>query len=202
MRVRVGYLALLVLTVSLAGCSAGGSAAASPSAGSARRSGLAGVLPVPAGTTPWPSNTYAPLSRVAFVRKLYVQSAWADEEAQYLQRGFVAGAFEGWINYNGSQESITVARFTRPTGAASAFDDISDGFTQMPKPASTLGDPAVGGVGTIDPTLDKMGNARVEIAAYIGDYLIQVAVFTAATPDPSDAKALMLQQYEALKNGS
>ena len=220
MRFRVRYLALLVLTVSLAACSAGTSAAAghsatpsaaashsaaaSPSAtkSAAASHDLLSALPIPAGSTPWTSNTNALMSRVAFVRAFYVQNAWANEEGLYLRRGFVSGVQEGWINENGSQQSVTIARFATAAGAASAYDDLTSSYRQESKPTTQLSDPAVGGAGVIDPTLDKLGNARVEIAAHIGDNMIRVIEFTAVTPDLTHAKELMLAQYDALKNGT
>jgi len=216
MRVRVRYLVLLVLTVGLAGCSAASSAAprtsatpASPSAKAASSSvtpsaatsrGPLGVLPVPAGSTPWTANTNALMSRTAFVQKFYIQSAWSNEEGQYLRRGFVSAVMQGWINENGSQQDITIARFATAAGAVSAYDDLTDSYRQKAKPVTLVSDPAVGGVGFIDPTLDKLGNAQAEIAAHIGDYMIRVQEFTAVTPDPTHAKELMLAQYDALKN--
>jgi len=161
---------------------------------------LLSELPIPAGSTPWTANTNALMSRVAFVRAFYVQSAWTNEEGLYLRRGYVSGVQEGWINENGSQQSVTIARFATAAGAVSAYDDLTSSYKQESKPTTQLSDPAVGGAGVIDPTLDKLGNARVEIAAHIGDYMIRVIEFTAVTPDPTHAKELMLAQYDALKN--
>ena len=61
-----------------------------------------------------------------------------------------------------------------------------------------MSDPAVGATGYIDPTLDNLGNAKVEIAAHTGDYMIRVLEYTAATADPPAAKALIQQQYDAI----
>jgi hypothetical protein len=220
MRVRVGYLALLVLTVALAGCSAGGSAAAghaataSPSATAlaaasasasateeaASKALMNALLPVPSDARALPMDTFAPLGRVAFVQAIYAQSSWTAEEAQYQRRGFVTGAFEEWQNGDGSQQTIAVARFATATGAAGASDDLTDSFSQKPKPVSTLDDPAVNGFGFVNPTLDNYGNAMVELVACTGDYVIQVVELTAAAPDPGAAEALLLKQYDAVKS--
>jgi len=42
------------------------------------------------------------------------------------------------------------------------------------------------------------GNALVDITARVGDYLVEVQDFTAATPDPTAAEALLLKQIQAL----
>lgn len=213
MRIHIRHVGFLLLSTMLAGCSAGSpgvasafdtaSAAASPSAKAAAASqGSLDVLPVPAGATPWKSNTSAPMSRAAFVHVFYIQNAWTDEEAQYSRRGFVSGLREGWINADGPQQSITIARFATAAGAASTLDDLKGSWKQQSKPVTMLADPAIGAVGMSNPTLDSLGNARVEFAATIGDYMIRVQEFTAATPDPADAKALLQKQYDVLKNGS
>ncbi len=36
----------------------------------------------------------------------------------------------------------------------------------------------------------------------VGDTMIRVVEYTAATPDPAAAKVLLQQQYDSLKNGS
>jgi len=209
MRVRVRYLALLVLTVSLAGCSAAGSAAASPPAsGSASASpraasqGLLAMLSIPAGARPWTTNTNARMSRVAFVHSFYIQSAWSDEAALYLRRGFVTGVDEGWFNADGSQQAIAIARFATAVGAESQYDDITASWTDDYKNVTMLSDTAVGGVGMSDPTLDSFGNAKVEFATVVGDEVIDVNEYTAATPDPAAARELLLKQYDAIKNGA
>jgi hypothetical protein len=61
---------------------------------------------------------------------------------------------------------------------------------------------AIGAAGMSNPTLDTLGNAKVEFAIAVGDYMIRVQEFTAVTPDPADAKALLQKQYDILKNGS
>jgi hypothetical protein len=47
-----------------------------------------------------------------------------------------------------------------------------------------------------------MGNAFLDITARVGDYLIDVREYSAATPDPTAAKALLLKQVEALQSDS
>jgi hypothetical protein len=161
-----------------------------------------GVLPVPAGATPWTANTNQPMSLDAFVRGFYVQSGWAEEEGLYKQRRFASGAIEGWINPDGSQQLITIVRFAAAQGAQSMFDGTTATWRTNPKPATMLTDAAVSGVGWVNPALDAHGDARVEIAARIGDTVVDVTEWTAATPDVAAAKALLLQQYENLTTES
>jgi len=215
MRVRVRHMALLVIIASLAGCKAGTSAAASSSAAAPASAspsatttptasqGPLGVLAVPAGATPWKANTNALMSRTAFVKTFYITSAQSNEDGQYLRRGFVSGVIEGWINADGSQQSIAIARFATAAGATSAFDDLRGAFKGQAKPVTMLSDPAIAGsIGMQNPTLDSLGNAQVQFAATVGDEMLVVHEFTAATPDQADAKALFQKQYDALKNGS
>jgi hypothetical protein len=112
----------------------------------------------------------------------------------------VSGAFEGWFNLDGSQQTIAIARFASANGATSAFDDLSNSLRQDPAPSKTFTDSADGAVGSGDPKLDSEGNAFVDITARVGDYLVDVHEFSAASPDPGAAKALLLKQVEALKS--
>ncbi len=57
-------------------------------------------------------------------------------------------------------------------------------------------------MGSADPTVDSDGNTYTDITARVGDYLVDVREFSAATPDTSAAKALLLEQVEALKGDS
>lgn len=222
MRIRVRHAVYLVAATLLVGCSAGSSASAtshrvttaSSSAGAAARAtvtpsatgrpsqGLLGVLAVPAGATPWPSNVNGPKSLTAFVELCYAKSSWIEEEAQYVRRGFLSAVLEGWDNPDGSQQDIRLARFATPAGAASAFDEAGSAFRREPKPATVLTDPATGAVGWSSPALDTQGNASVEFTAVVGDIMILVYEETAATPDPAAAKELLQRQYDSLKNGS
>jgi hypothetical protein len=157
-----------------------------------------GLLHIPVGATPWSDNTYIPLSLDAFVQKFYVKSSWTDEEGDDTARGFVSGAIEGWINSDGTQQSIAIVRFASSVGADSMFGDLGSSFQEEPKPAKFLTDLPVGAVGCIDPTLDADGNARVEMVTRTGDLLIDVHEFSAAKPDVAAAQALLLQQYQSL----
>jgi hypothetical protein len=160
------------------------------------------VLPVPAGATPWPTNTNALMSRISFVQSSYGKSAWTVEEALYARRGFVSAVGEGWRNADGSQQYIRLVRFASPAGATSALDEVISGWKLHPKPVTMLADPAIGAVGWSSPTLDSLGNAHAEFGVAIGDTMILVVEYTAATPDPADAKVLLQEQYDSLKNGS
>ena len=82
--------------------------------------GSVGVLPVPAGATPWPTNTNALLNRTAFVELAYSKKDWAAEEGEEASRGFVAAVQQGWGWADGSQQSITLVRFAGLHGPTSA----------------------------------------------------------------------------------
>jgi hypothetical protein len=149
-----------------------------------------------------PANTNALMNRISFVQSFYPKSEWTSEEAQYVRRGFVAGVIQGWDNADGSRQSIALARFATPAGATSAFDEVSSFFKQKPKPMITSADPAIGAVGLSNPTLDSWGDAHAEWVAVVGNTMVFVIEYTAATPDPAAAKALLHQQYDSLRNGS
>jgi hypothetical protein len=138
----------------------------------------------------------------AFIQAFYVKSGWSEEEGLYLRRGFVSAVQQGWINSDGSQQSITLIRFAVPAGATSAFDDLSSAWKDKPKPVTILADPAIGAVGWSDPTMDTLGNTEVEFAVAVGDIMIRVSEYTAVRPDADAAKALLQKQYDVLKNGS
>jgi hypothetical protein len=177
-------------------------ATATPSATASRIQGLLGVLPVPAGATPRPENTNALMNRISFVKSFYPKSERAREETLNAHRGFVSAVDEGWTNADGSGQEIILARFATPAGATSASDEVSAWFKQWPPPVTTPTDPAIGAVGCSDPRLDSSGDALVEFVAAVGDTMVFVNEYTAATPDPAAAKALMRRQYDSLKNGS
>jgi hypothetical protein len=219
-RIRVGHVVYLGAAALLVGCSAGSSttttshpvtpsssSAGTPAPATAAASGTAspsqgllgplGVLPIPAGATPWPTTINGPKSRISFVKWTYNKSHWTEEEAMYARRGFVSAVVRGWVDADGSQQSIELVRFATPTGATSASDDV---LSQTPTSATMLSDPAIGATGWSDPTLDTQGNARVAFIAVVGATLILVFEYTAATPDPAAAKALLERQYDSLKN--
>jgi hypothetical protein len=160
------------------------------------------VLPVPAGATPWPTNTNALTSRISYVKYFYIKSAWTQEEALMARRGFVAAVLEGWANADGSQQLIVLVRFAIRAGAKSAFDDDASQFQQEPEPVTMLADRAIGAVGWSTPTLDSNGDADAEWGAVVDNTVIRVIEYTAATPDPAAAKVLLQQQYDSLKNRS
>jgi hypothetical protein len=159
--------------------------------------GLLGVLPIPAGATPWPTTINGTKNRISFVKWTYNKSRWTEEEAMYARRGFVSAIVRGWVNADGSQQSIELVRFATPTGATSASYDV---LSQKPTSARMLPDPAIGATGWSNPTLDTQGNASVIFTAVVGDTMMLVSEYTAATPDPAAAKALLEQQYNSLKN--
>lgn len=209
MRKAVHGAGLLCVAVAVAGCAfATGSQrpaiveGARPSAVSAASTGPFGMLAIPAGATPWTSNTDAPMSLEPYIDEFWISSARAGEKSEYAQWGFVSGGIDGWINVDGSQQSIAIARFSTVTGAINAFDELSSALADKPAPCTTFAGPADQAVGSVDPKLDSYGNALVEITARVGDYLVDVHEFAAAIPDPSAAKALFLAQVKALKSHS
>jgi hypothetical protein len=183
-----------------ASTSGGGSTPSTPATTSPPNSGPLGVLPMPAGAKPWDDNKSTPMGLDAFIKAFYVESAFTKEKALYTQRGFVSGTIQGWINADGSQQSIAIIKFKGSSGAVSLFDGLTGTLKDTPKPATSITDPADGGVGISDPTIDSLGNANAEIAAHTGVYVIDVHEFTASTPDPAAAKALLLRQYQSLKS--
>ncbi len=136
-----------------------------------------------------------------FVELAYSKSDWTAEKGEEARRGFVAAVQQGWDNADGSQQSITLVRFATPAGAMSAFDEVRSGW-ETQHPDSLLTDSATGAVGWSTPALDSQGNADAEWGVAVGDSMILVVEYTAATPDPAAAKALLLQQYDRLKNVS
>jgi hypothetical protein len=227
MRKIVHVVWLLAAAVPAAGCastagsSAGGSPASSspasarpsgtgtvapsaltPTATSAAVSTPLDILPVPPTSHPWADNTNAPMKLDAFIDKFYDTDSQAAEKSLYAQRGFVSGAYEGWFNADGSQQSIAIARFSTASGATYAFGDLSGSLRQDPAPSKVFTDSVDGAVGSQDPKLDSQGNAFVDITAHVGDYLVDVHEYSAATPNISAAKALLLKQVQALKTAS
>jgi len=172
------------------------------SAASATGAGPLGLLPIPSSANAWTTNTDAPLGLDAFIKQLYNSGSQAGEKSMYTQRGFVSGAFEGWFNPDGSQQTIAIARFASATGAAYAFSDLSGSLQQNPAPYEEFTDTADGAVGSADPSVDAQGNTYTDVTANVGDYVVDVHEFSAKTPDTSAAKALLLEQVEALKSGS
>jgi hypothetical protein len=177
-------------------------ATASASAASLVGAGPLGLLPIPSSANAWTTNTDAPMGLDAFIKQFYSSGSQAGEKSLYTQRGFVSGAFEGWFNPDGSQQTIAIARFARASGATYAFSDLSGSLQQNPAPYEEFTDSADGAVGSADPTVDSDGNTYTDITARVGDYLVDVREFSAATPDTSAAKALLLEQVEALKGDS
>ena len=173
---------------------AASSATASPS------QGLLGVLPVPAGATAWPSNHNTLLNLVTFVELSYSESDRTTEKALDTRRGFVSAVQEGWMNADGSQQVIRLVRFATPTGATSDLDAVISGWQQEQK--TMLTDPATGAVGWSSPVLDSQGDANAEFGVTVGDTMILAVEYSAATPDPAAARALLRRQYDRLKNGS
>ena len=207
MRKAVQGAGLLCVAVAVAGCAFTTVSqtpatvdGALPSALGAPSADPVGLLPIPSGATPWTSNTDAPMSLAAFVDEFFIPSAQVHEKSLYTRRGFVSGGFEGWINLDGSQQRIAIARFATANGALSAFDDLSTVLSEKPAPWTKLSDSADGAVGAVNPQLDSDGNALVDITARVGDYLVDVHQYTAATPDPSAARALLEKQVDALKS--
>jgi hypothetical protein len=212
------YAPLMALVPLLAAChivpdfsSATSSAPATPSgtqpsvidtSPSAPATGPLGVLLVPAGAKPWSDNKSTPLDLNAFVEGFYVKSAWTTEKGLYRQRGFVSGTLQGWINADGSQESIAIAKFAASSGAISLFDGLTGTLKDSPAPAKAITDSTDGAVGVSDPTLDSDGDALAEIATHTGAYVIDVHVWTASTPSPAIAKALLSKQYQVIKGNS
>jgi hypothetical protein len=143
------------------------------------------------------------MSRISYVQSLYIKSAVnGQEEALYARRGFVSAVEQGWRNTDGSNQYITLVRFATPVGAMSALDDQTSDWKQAPG-QMMLADPAIAGaVGWSGPALDQNGDAHVNFWVAVGDTMIRLVEYTAATPDPAAAKILLQEQYNRLKNRS
>lgn len=214
--VRLASLAMAAGAIAIAGCSGSSSPSASGNSGAApapsssgssaqstqpaKTDALLGVLPIPHGASAWSSNKNATLGLKAFVKVFYVKSAWARETALYKRRHFTSGVIQGWINSDGSQQEIAIAQFAKPAGAKSLFKGLTGTLKDEPAPVKQIKDATDGGVGTVDSTLDSLGNATVEMVGHTGTYVIDVHQFTAATPDQPAAESLLLTQYTALKS--
>jgi hypothetical protein len=208
MRFVSRFIPFVVLAGVLAGCSTSPAAPANSPSGAtsapspkpsptAPAAGPLGALPIPSGARAFSSNTSRPMGLDAFVRAFYIKSAWTAEEGQFHSRGFRSGALEGWINSDGSQQTIAIMHFATVNGAVSELDDLTGAWRQE-SPKSMLTDAAVRGTGWVDRKLDSLGNARVEIATRLGDTIIDVHEFTASAPDIPPAKALILSQFDSL----
>jgi hypothetical protein len=182
----------------LAPASAAGTQSAVPWPSSVVTAGPDGLLGIPSDASPSTDNSTGPLSLNALIDKFYGPASAQSEKSLYVQWGFVSGGFEGWLSDDNSRQSIAIARFGGANGATSAFDDLSNNLRQKPAPSTVVTDSADGAVGSADPTLDSQGNAVVDITARVGDYVVEVQDFTAATPDPTTAEALLLKQIQAL----
>jgi hypothetical protein len=139
------------------------------------------------------------MGKAAFIQSFYVKSAWSYEEGVYQRLGFVSGVNEGWFNGDGTQQSIVIIRFATPASALSEFDGLTGTLDQAAKPSELVSDSRDGGKGTIDPTEDSLGDTVVELVTHLGDYVIDVHEWAPATSDPTAAKSLLLQQYQAIK---
>ena len=196
MRVLVRTVPVVLLGTALAAC---GSAApgSTVSATSARP---LDVLREPSGATAWKANGAAPLGLGPFVRDFYTKSAWRSEETLYAQRKFVSGTVQGWINPDGSQQSISIACFSDARGARQTYADLVAALTQNLTPTEAkVTDPVDGATGAADTQPDSLGNTKVDLAAQVGDYLIDVHEYTPGKPDADAAAALLRQQVAVVR---
>ncbi len=165
--------------------------------------GPLGILPPPPGSTPFPYyDNGRPLSRDAFIQGMYDKSSWIYEENLIARSGFVSGAIEVWDAADGSREWIAIARFSSAEDARSWFDNHVGDLRPSLKSATAVTDPSDDGMGWIDPTINSEGYAAVKMETCIGSDVIAVTEYTLATPDPAAAKALLLKQYDILKEGA
>ena len=97
----------------------------------------------------------------------------------------------------GGRERGVAHIFSGAHNALSEFDALTGTLRDHATSSQVVTDPADGGLGTVNPTLDSMGNAKAELVTHTGDYVIDVHELTVGTPDPADAKALLLKQYQS-----
>ena len=207
LRTRVAaILALLGTAVAMAasGCASTPPTETSPVAAGAQASPAAArqrlpLLPIPPGSTAWPMNTDAPMKLVPFIAGFYVASARSEESLAYAADGFVSGEIEGWVYPDGSQANIMIARFATSDGAVSEFNGFSAEFGLDPFSQTIFADQVNGAVGDADPQQrDARGFLEAEIVDHVGDYLVDVHVYTPGPPDTADADTLLRQQLRAL----
>jgi hypothetical protein len=157
------------------------------------------LLPIPPGSTAWPANTGAPMKLIPFIAGFYIASARSEEASAYAQDGFVSGEIEGWTYPDGSRASIIVARFATSDGAISEFNDFSGEFGLDPFSQTIFADQVNGAVGDADPQQrDAIGFLEAEIVDHVGDYLVDVHVYTPGPPDTADATTLLRQELKTL----
>ena len=54
----------------------------------------------------------------------------------------MSGGYEGWINPDGSQQQIAIARFSTVKGATTAVDDLSSDLADQPAPCTMFAGPS------------------------------------------------------------
>ena len=140
------------------------------------------------------------MSLVPYINTFFIASAQVHEKSMYTRRVFVSGGIEGWINLDGSQQRIAIARFATANGALSAFDDLSSFLSEKPAPWTVLSDSADGAVGIGRPATGRQWIRRGRYRRPSRDYLVDVREFTIGFPNSAAAKALLLQQVKALEN--
>jgi hypothetical protein len=206
LRTRVGATLAVLSAVGalVAGCASTTSTKTSLVAADAQASQAAArqrlpLLPIPPGSTAWPANTDGPMKLVPFIAGFYIASARSEEASAYAQDGFVSGEIEGWTNQDGSRASIIVARFATSDGAISEFNGFSGEFGLDPFSQTIFADQVNGAVGDADPQRrDASGFLEAEIVDHVGDYLVDVRVYTPGPPDTADATTLLRQELKAL----
>jgi hypothetical protein len=106
---------------------------------------------------------------------------------------------EGWLNQDGTEQAIVLARFASPRGAQEAFADQGGFFLNQPKPDVQVFDSTLGAVGIAIPIEGKQIFASVQFVCHVGDFMIDAQEYTVKSPNPTAAKALLLRQYEAIE---
>lgn len=197
--IAVGTLVAVVVVVVVFGLIVGLMAKVGPKS-PAEPPGPMGVLPVPVAAKPWHENGEDPMNATTFVRTFYDKDSWTGEEKLFARRQFKSGVYWGWISAGYSQEGIAIMRFANASGAESEFKDLTGALAEnMTKGETKITDTADGGQGVSNPKQDSMGNAIVEIAARVGNEVVDVHEFTSPKPDSAAAKALLLKQVKALQ---
>jgi hypothetical protein len=167
------------------------------------------ILSPPADSTVIPQSSVdldtngSPMDLGPYIKLVYSQYApdtWKSWEEWYAAHGFISGAGEMWSNADGSVAMIFVARFSSANSAKSLY-----GITVAHWPAKhykVVTDPAVGGAGALETPSNQTAYAAAEFDSYVGDYQITVLEYTKSSPDSAAAEALLLKQYDSLKQAA
>ena len=151
-----------------------------------------------------PDTTGSPMNLRPYIEMVYSQyppDTWKSWEEWYAAHGFVSGAGEMWYNADGSVATIFVVRFSSANSAKSLYDTIVADYPTT-KQYRIVTDPAAGGAGVLYTPSNQTAYAEAEFDSYVGDYQFAVLEYTKSSPDSAIGEALLLKQYNSLKQAA